>query len=83
MKIYLFNPETGVYLGEDFADDPPKRRSEYILPPDATDIAPPPIEKGQILVFNMGERRWEVRNPPFRRFAATGQTVLSVVLSGT
>jgi hypothetical protein len=23
MKIYLFNPETGVYQGEDFADDLP------------------------------------------------------------
>jgi hypothetical protein len=26
MKIYLFNPESGVYLGEDFTDDPPIRR---------------------------------------------------------
>jgi hypothetical protein len=53
------------------------------MPPDATTIPPPPVEKGQILVFNMEERRWEVRNPPFSRFAATGQTVLSVVLFGT
>jgi hypothetical protein len=83
MKIYLFNPETGVYLGEDFADKHPKRLGEYILPHDATDIAPPPVEKGQVLVFNMEERRWEVRNPPLNRSAAKGPTVLSVVLFGT
>jgi hypothetical protein len=61
MKIYLFNPETGVYLGEDFADEAPMKQGEYIIPPDATTIAPPAIERGQVLVFNFVEERWEVR----------------------
>ena len=60
MKIYLFNPETGIYLGEDFADEAPMKRGGYVIPPDATTIAPPAIERGQILVFNFKEERWEV-----------------------
>ena len=60
MKIYLFNRETGVYLGEDFADEAPMKLGGYILPPDATTIAPPAIERGQIVVFNFDEERWEV-----------------------
>lgn len=83
MKIYLFNPETGIYLGEDFADELPNRPGEYDLPPDATAIAPPQIEKGELLVFNMEEKRWEVRNPPLNNSAAPGRTELSVMLSGT
>jgi len=58
MKIYLFNPETGVYLGEDFADETPLRRGEYVIPPGATTIAPPRIEKGQVLVFNRKAQYW-------------------------
>jgi len=61
MKIYLFNPDTGIYLGEDFADDAAMKKGGYILPPDATTTAPPRVERGRILVFNFGEKRWEVR----------------------
>ncbi len=61
MKIYLFNPETGVYLGEDFADEAPMQQGGYVIPPDATTIAPPAVVRGQIPVFNFAEERWEVR----------------------
>jgi hypothetical protein len=61
MKIYLFNPETGAYLGEDFADDAPMKRGEFVIPPDATTIAPPQVGHGRIPVFNAAEQRWEVR----------------------
>ncbi len=64
MKIYLFNPETGAYLGEDFADEAPPEGSSHLIPPDATTIAPPRFEHGQVPVFNAGEQRWEVK---FRR----------------
>jgi hypothetical protein len=60
MKIYLFNPETGVYLGEDFAYEAPTKQGEYIIPPDATTIAPPMVARGLILVFNFDKERWEV-----------------------
>ena len=36
MKIYLFNLVTGAYLGEDFADEDPFKRGEYVIPDDAT-----------------------------------------------
>ena len=62
MKIYLFNPETGVYLGEDFADEAAMNGGGFILPPDATTIVPPRVERGQIPVFNFAEERWEVRD---------------------
>lgn len=83
MKIYLFSPETGIYLGEDFADKSSFEGGVFRIPLDATTIPPPPVEKGQILIFNKGERRWEVRNPPLNGSAATGRTELSVVLAGT
>ena len=62
MKIYLFNQETGVYLGEDFADEAPMRRGEFVIPPDATTIAPPPVESGQTPVYDRSEQRWEIRS---------------------
>jgi len=61
MKIYLFIPETGAYLGEAFADEAPFRRGEYIIPDDATTLPPPQIECGQMPFFNIREQRWEVR----------------------
>ena len=59
MKIYRFNPETGIYLGEDFTDEaPPKRASE--LPPDATTIAPPLVRAGAVPVFDSDAQCWVV-----------------------
>lgn len=68
MKIYLFNPENGAYLGEDFADGEPFRRGSYIIPDDATTIPPPKVESGQMPFFNVREQRWEIRpNSTVRR----------------
>jgi len=63
-KIYLFNLETGAYLGEDFADEAPLKRGEYIIPDDATMIPPPQVEPGQMPFFIIREQRWEIRNYP-------------------
>ncbi|MBT1076685.1 hypothetical protein [Geobacter grbiciae] len=67
MKIYRFDTDTGVYLGEDFTDDP--GRGVTILPSDSTTITPPQVEQGNTLYFNEREQRWEVRTrpTPFRR----------------
>lgn len=62
MKIYLFNPETGVYLGEDFADD--SVISGIILPAGATTLAPPPFGKREVPVFVEEENRWVLRALP-------------------
>ena len=61
MRIYRFNPETGVYLGEDFADLLPKRRGEYVVPPDATTVPPPEVKRGEIPVFHPDTGIWELR----------------------
>ncbi len=61
MKIYLFNPESGVYLGEDYADEEPMKRGSYRIPADATAIAPPGVGPGEAPVFNVAEQRWEIR----------------------
>jgi hypothetical protein len=62
MKIYRFNPETGTYLGEDFADEAPMKRGDFVVPPDATTIAPPEGARGHILVFDAAAQCWEVHS---------------------
>jgi len=61
MKIYLFNPETGIYLGEDFADEAPMCQGREAVPPDAATIAPPPFRRGEVPVFSVAENQWEIR----------------------
>ena len=60
MKIYLFNPENGIYLGEDFADEASLKRGTYIIPDDATVIQPPEVKPGEVPVFNRETEKWEV-----------------------
>jgi hypothetical protein len=67
MKIYLFNPETGIYRGEDYADEAPLERGAFKVPPDATTMAPPTAVRGQLLVFNATKQRWHIRQRPERR----------------
>jgi len=68
MKIYLFSPENGAYLGEDFADEDQFRRGSYIIPEDATTVPPPKVDSEQMLFFNVCEQRWEIRpNSALRR----------------
>lgn len=64
MKIYLFNPLTGAYLGEDFADEDTFKRGSHIIPDDATTQPPPKAEAGQIPFFNLREQCWEIRSVP-------------------
>ena len=66
MKIYLFNLETGMYLGEDFADEAPMGRGTFVVPPDATTIAPPLVKRGQMLAFNRAAQRWDILQRPER-----------------
>jgi hypothetical protein len=61
MKIYYFDVETGIYQGEDFADESLKV-GDYIIPPNATTIAPPPYKPGsQAPFFDPKTQRWELR----------------------
>lgn len=73
MKIYLFNPETGVYMGEDYADEAPMRQGTFIIPADATTIPPPRVGPGEAPVFRIREQRWEVEAvSALRRMLARG-----------
>ncbi len=60
MKIYLFNLETGSYLGEDFVDEASAKRGAFTLPSDATTIAPPRVGPGEIPVFDLSSQSWKV-----------------------
>jgi|ERR1039457_6494930 hypothetical protein len=61
MKIYLFDSETGVYLGEDFTDEAPMCKGRDAVPPDATTIAPPLYRHGEVPVFSDVKNQWEIR----------------------
>ncbi len=63
MKIYRFDEETGYYLGEDFADEALLTRGNFVVPADATTVAPPQVKRGQVPVFDAAVQRWEVRSP--------------------
>ncbi len=67
MKIYLFNPANGAYLGEDFADEEPFRHGDFVIPDDATTIPPPEVDTGRVPFFNIREQRWEIRPIPALR----------------
>ena len=62
MKIYLFDPETGVYQGEDFTEDQqllyPR---DAALPSYATTVAPPPYRRGEVPFFASTKNLWEMR----------------------
>jgi hypothetical protein len=61
MRIYRFNAETGVYLGEDFADKVSFKAGSYEIPEDATTTPPPQVKRGEIPIFHTDLRKWEVR----------------------
>ena len=74
MKIYLFHPETGIYLGEDFANDGAVGSNGHTLPPHATTIAPPAAGHGAIPVFCGESRCWIVRPAAEIRECSAGGT---------
>jgi hypothetical protein len=61
MKIYRFNPATGIYLGEDFADEASLKEGICEMPVDATTIPPPQVKHGETPVFRTDNGKWEVR----------------------
>lgn len=62
MKIYLYDRETGIYLGEDFADEA-LLGAGCVVPCDATTVAPPHAAKEEVLVFDTVRNIWAVRRP--------------------
>jgi hypothetical protein len=64
MKIYLFNRETGSYLGENIAGEAPMKKGTFVIPSGATTIVPPQVSADKELIFNMDKKRWETHYCP-------------------
>ncbi len=62
MKIYYFDAETGIYQGEDFADEASLRHSVFKVPENSTTIAPPPYKTGiEAPFFDPDMKKWKLR----------------------
>ncbi len=62
MKTYLFNPETGDYLGEDFVDEAAVKSGTFEIPPNVTTVAPPDGGRGHKMIFDVAAQCWEVHS---------------------
>lgn len=52
MKIYNYNPDNGIYLGEAEADESPLEPGVFLIPAYATETAPPELADKQVAIFN-------------------------------
>lgn len=64
MKIYFYDGETGIYQGEGFADEGFFRGDATVVPEHATEIAPPPYDRGEVPVFDAAAHLWMLRCMP-------------------
>ena len=62
MKIYHYNPDTGIYVGEGVADESPLEPGVWMIPANSVTTAPPNVGEDQFVVFNNGI--WEVNTIP-------------------
>jgi hypothetical protein len=62
MKIYHYDFETGIYLGEGLADISPLEEGVWLIPAQATEIAPPEFKAGEYAAFINNE--WTVETIP-------------------
>lgn len=55
MKVYLYNTDNGVYLGEDYSSE----KTALVVEGETT-IAPPPYERGEVAIFDRASSQWRV-----------------------
>lgn len=55
MKVYLYNPDNGVYLGEDFSAGETVADASW-----ETTVVPPPYRKGEVPVFDRTALQWRL-----------------------
>jgi hypothetical protein len=55
MKVYLYNTDTGAYLGEDYSSEKTALDGEG-----ETIVAPPPYEQGEVVIFDQASCEWRV-----------------------
>jgi hypothetical protein len=62
MKIYNYHPTTHVFISEGEADPSPLEEGVWLIPGDATDVAPPKIPVGMRAIWE-GDK-WRTENIP-------------------
>ena len=55
MRVYYFDPRSGMYQGEDFTETLPAETATGMTP-----VMPPAYGKGQIPVFDAQNRCWQL-----------------------
>lgn len=60
MIIYNYNATTGEYISQSEADLSPLEQNVYLLPSNATEIAPPEVQSNQIACFLEGD--WVIKS---------------------
>lgn len=62
MRIFHYNSDTGVFGGEDVADESPLEEDVWLIPAHATTVEPPPVGDGQQAVWKGGA--WAIEPIP-------------------
>ena len=73
MKIFHYDPKTGVFVAPGLADESPLEPGVFLVPAHATDIAPPNVAENEIAVFadgNWGTVTVAPPDPPAQPTAA-------------
>lgn len=55
MKVHNYNADTGEYISTTEADESPLEPGVFLIPANATEIAPPVEKSGKVRVFSNGE----------------------------
>lgn len=60
-RVWSYDPNTGVLIGPEVADESPLEAGVYHVPANCTAVAPPsPIPAGHVAKFNPAKRSWVV-----------------------
>jgi hypothetical protein len=66
-KVYCFDTVTKEYIGEDIAFESPLEPGVFLIPPNATEKAPPFVGENEVAVFDEKIKDWVVK-PDFRKY---------------